>query len=44
MGSLIALFLMSAAIWQLSSGGTIDLAGATLAIAGAWFVSLFIVD
>jgi hypothetical protein len=44
MRSYIALFLIAAAVWQLSSGGTIDLAKATLAIAGAWFVSLFIAD
>ncbi len=44
MRSLIALLLMSAALWQVSNGGTIDLATATLAIAGAWFVSLFIAD
>jgi hypothetical protein len=35
---------MFAAIWHLMGGGTIDLAEATLAIAAAWFVSLFIAD
>jgi hypothetical protein len=40
----IALFLISAAVWQVSSGRTIDLASATLAIGGTWFVSLFLGD
>jgi hypothetical protein len=44
MRSLIALFLMLAAIWHVATGGSIDLAEATLAIAGAWFVSLFIAE
>jgi hypothetical protein len=44
MRSLIALLLMLAAIWHLTSAGSIDLAEATLAIAGAWFVSLFIAE
>jgi hypothetical protein len=35
---------MSAAVWQLWSGGTINVATATLAIGAAWFVSLFIAD
>jgi hypothetical protein len=44
MRSLIALFLMLAAIWHVTTGGSIDLAEAMLAIAGAWFVSLFIAE
>jgi hypothetical protein len=44
MRSFVALFLMLLAIWQLSSGRTIDLGEATLAIAAAWFVTLFLVD
>jgi hypothetical protein len=44
MRSLIAFLLMSAALWQVWNGRTIDLATATLAIAGAWFVSLFLTD
>ena len=44
MRSLIALFLMLATLWQVSGGRSIDLATATLAIAAAWFVSLFLAD
>jgi hypothetical protein len=44
MRSFIALSLMLAAIWHVTGGGTIDLAEATLAIAAAWFVSLFLTD
>jgi hypothetical protein len=44
MRSLIAFGLMLAAIWHLTGTGTVDLAAATLAIAGAWFVSLFIAE
>jgi hypothetical protein len=44
MRSFIALLLMLAALWQLSSGRMIDLGEATIAIAAAWFVSLFIAD
>jgi hypothetical protein len=35
---------MLAAIWHVTSGGSVDLAEATLAIAAAWFVSLFILE
>jgi hypothetical protein len=35
---------MLAAIWHLTGGSNIDLSEATLAIAAAWFVSLFIAD
>jgi hypothetical protein len=44
MRSYLALFLMAAAVWQVSSGGAVDLGEATLAIAAAWFVSLFLGD
>jgi hypothetical protein len=44
MRSYLALFLMLVALWQVTSGGGIDLATATLSIAAAWFVSLFIAD
>jgi hypothetical protein len=44
MRSWIALLLMFAAIWHLTGGGALDMAEATLAIAAAWFVSLFIAD
>lgn len=35
---------MLAALWQVATGGSIELGEATLAIAAAWFVSLFIPD
>jgi hypothetical protein len=44
MRSFLAIFLMLVALWQVTSGSRIDLATATLAIAAAWFVSLFIAD
>ena len=44
MRSFIALFLMLVALWQLAGDGTIDLGEATVAVAAAWFVSLFIAD
>ena len=44
MRSLIALSLMLAAIWHVTRIGAVDLAEATLAIAAAWFVSLFILE
>jgi len=44
MRSLLAIFLMLLALWQVVGESTIDLATATLAIAAAWFVSLFVSD
>jgi hypothetical protein len=44
MRSLLALFLMLVTAWQVMGGRRIDLATATLSVAGAWFVSLFIDD
>jgi hypothetical protein len=35
---------MLVTIWQVTDGSGFDLATATLAIAAAWFVSLFIAD
>jgi hypothetical protein len=35
---------MLVAFWQATSASRFDLATATLAIAAAWFVSLFIAD
>jgi hypothetical protein len=35
---------MLVAVWQVTGRSEIDLATATLAIAAAWFVSLFLVD
>jgi hypothetical protein len=35
---------MAVTIWQVTSGSRFDLATATLAVAAAWFVSLFIMD
>jgi hypothetical protein len=35
---------MAITFWQVTSGGTFDLATATLSVAAAWFVSLFIAD
>jgi hypothetical protein len=44
MRSYLALFLMAITIWQVTSGSRFDLATATLSVAAAWFVSLFILD
>jgi hypothetical protein len=44
MRSLIAFFLVLAAIWQVTGRGSFDLGEATLAIAAAWFLSLFATD
>jgi hypothetical protein len=44
MRSFLAIFLMLIALWQVAGGGGVDLATATLSIAGAWFLSLFLVD
>ena len=40
----LAVLLMLIAFWQFTSGSRIDLATATLSVAAAWFVSLFIAD
>jgi hypothetical protein len=42
MRSFLPLSLMLIALWQFTSGSRIDLATATLSIAAAWFVSLFL--
>jgi hypothetical protein len=44
MRSYLALFLLAITFWQITSGGRFDLATATLSVAAAWFVSLFIAD
>jgi hypothetical protein len=44
MRSLLALLLMLVTLWQVTDGSRFALATATLSIAAAWFVSLFIAD
>ncbi len=44
MRSYLALVLLAITFWQITSGGRFDLATATLSVAAAWFVSLFIAD
>ena len=44
MRSFIAILFMLVALWQVTGGFRIDLATATLAVAGAWFLSLFLGD
>jgi hypothetical protein len=44
MRSFVAIFLMAITFWQVTSCSTLDLAAATLSIAAAWFVSLFVAD
>jgi uncharacterized membrane protein (GlpM family) len=44
MRSILAVFLMLITLWQVTSGSRLDLATATLSIAAAWFVSLFLAD
>ena len=42
MRSFLAIFFMIVTLWQVAGGGKFDLATATLAIAAAWFLSLFV--
>jgi hypothetical protein len=44
MRSFLAFLFMLVALWQAVGGGKFDLATATLAIAAAWFLSLFVGD
>jgi hypothetical protein len=44
MRSFVAIFLMAITFWQITSGSRIELATATLSVAAAWFVSLFIAE
>ena len=44
MRSALAIFLMVVTLWQVTGGSRIDLATATLSIAAAWFLSLFLSD
>jgi len=44
MRSFLAILLMLVALWQVVGGHRIDMATATLAIAAAWFLSLFLGD
>jgi hypothetical protein len=44
MRSFLAILFMLVALWQVAGGGKFDLATATLAIAAAWFLSLFVGD
>jgi hypothetical protein len=44
MRSFLATLFMLVALWQVFGQGKFDLATATLAVAAAWFVSLFLAD
>jgi hypothetical protein len=44
MRSFLATLFMLVAAWQVTEQGKFDLATATLAVAAAWFVSLFLAD
>jgi hypothetical protein len=44
MRSALAIFLMMVTLWQVTGGSRIDLSTATLSIAAAWFLSLFVSD
>jgi hypothetical protein len=44
MRTYLGLILMAITFWQVTSGTRFDLATATLSVAAAWFVSLFIAD
>jgi hypothetical protein len=44
MRTFLAIFLLAITFWQITSGSRFDLATATLSVAAAWFVSLFIAD
>jgi hypothetical protein len=44
MRTFLAILLMMVALWQVTGGGRVDLATATLAIGSAWFLSLFLGD
>ena len=44
MRSFLAFFLVLAAVWHVKAGGTMYFGEAMLAIAAAWFVSLFVAD
>jgi hypothetical protein len=44
MRSLICVILVSAAIWHVTGRGSIHVGEAVLAVAAAWFVSLFLTD
>ena len=44
MRNFLALLIMLTAFWQLTGQGKIDLATGTLAVAAAWFLSLFLGD
>jgi hypothetical protein len=44
MRSFVAILLMLVALWQVAGDGKFDLATATLAVAAAWFLSLFVGD
>ena len=44
MRSILLIVLMVITLWQVTGGSRIDLATATLSIAGAWFLSLFVCD
>jgi hypothetical protein len=44
MRSFFAIFFMLVAFWQVTGQGKIELATATLAVAVAWFISLFFND
>jgi hypothetical protein len=44
MRSFLAILFMLVALWQVADGGKFDMATATIAVAAAWFLSLFVGD
>ena len=44
MRSFLSILFMLIALWHVVGAGKIDLATATLAVAAAWFLSLFLGD
>jgi hypothetical protein len=44
MRSFLAILFMLIALWQVGGTGKFDLATTTLAVAAAWFLSLFLGD
>jgi len=44
MRSFVAILFMLVALWQVTGPSKIDLATATLAVAAAWFLNLFLGD
>jgi hypothetical protein len=44
MRSYLAILFLIVALWQVTGEGKVDLATATLMIAAAWFINLFLGD